>query len=242
MNLASDLSLHPWRSILIEESRVHIPNFLTPDSAHKIHDFLGNQEKWNLVFNQDGKHIDIDSSSEILWDEDQRSSFFDLVNAQATSQFQYLYKAIPIYDIYHQKLLPGNFLNKIFEFLNGENFLEFVRKLLNMPDIGFADAQATCFSPGHFLTTHDDKIIGKNRLAGFVLNFTPNWNTNWGGALQFLDSDDQIKQVFAPTFNAINIFTVPQPHSVSYVTPFAGAQRFSITGWLRAGKDPLGSH
>lgn len=241
MRLSSDLSPHPWRTILMEKSRVHIPNILTPDSAHEIHEFLKNQEKWNLVFNQDGKHIDIDSSSETLWDEDQRTSFFNLVNAQATSQFQYLYKSIPIYDIYHQKSLPGNFLNKIFEFLNGENFLGFMRKVLNIPDIGFADAQATCFSSGHFLTSHDDKVLGKNRLAAYVLNLTPNWNTNWGGALQFLDADGQIEQVFSPTFNAINVFKVPQPHSVSYVTPFAGTQRYSITGWLRAGKDPLRS-
>ena len=41
-----------------------------------------------------------------------------------------------------------------------------------------------------------------------------------------------------PTFNALNLFAVPQLHSVSFVPPFAGALRFSVTGWLRAGGAP----
>jgi Rps23 Pro-64 3,4-dihydroxylase Tpa1-like proline 4-hydroxylase len=31
----------------------------------------------------------------------------------------------------------------------------------------------------------------------------------------------------------MNIFRVPQLHAVSYVAPFARADRYSITGWLR---------
>ena len=35
-----------------------------------------------------------------------------------------------------------------------------------------------------------------------------------------------------PTFNTLNIFRVPADHSVSMVTPFAGAVRYAITGWF----------
>jgi Rps23 Pro-64 3,4-dihydroxylase Tpa1-like proline 4-hydroxylase len=31
----------------------------------------------------------------------------------------------------------------------------------------------------------------------------------------------------------LNIFAVPQPHSVTIVAPFAAAARYSVTGWLR---------
>ena len=39
---------------------------------------------------------------------------------------------------------------------------------------------------------------------------------------------------YAPVFNALNLMAVPQPHLVISVSPFAGASRYSITGWLRA--------
>jgi len=239
MKLSAELTPGPWRSIFDKRGRVQVPDLLSPESAHKLYECLSKQEKWNLVFNQDGKHTDIDADSELLWSDNQKQDFLKIVHTQATEHFQYLYKAVPVYDIYHKNLLPGHFLNELFEFINGEVFLGFVREVLDMPDIGFADAQATCFSAGHFLTSHDDDVQGKNRLAAFVLNLTPDWNTNWGGALQFINSKGDIEEAFSPTYNALNMFRVPQQHSVAYVTPFAGAQRFSITGWLRAGKDPL---
>ena len=53
-----------------------------------------------------------------------------------------------------------------------------------------------------------------------------------------LDDDGNIRAGLAPTFNALNIITIPQPHNVSFITPFAGAYRFAISGWLR--HDPAG--
>ena len=67
-----------------------------------------------------------------------------------------------------------------------------------MPDIEFADAQATCYTSGDFLNKHDDSAPGKNRLAGYVLNLTPAWNPNWGGALQFYDSHDNCVDTLVP--------------------------------------------
>jgi len=46
-----------------------------------------------------------------------------------------------------------------------------------------------------------------------------------------------IAQSFVPAFNALNLFAVPQPHSVGFVTPFAARRRYSVTGWLR-GREP----
>src|SRR5690606_24819670 len=103
-----------------------------------------------------------------------------------------------------------------------------------MEDIAFADSQATRFSAGHFLTTHDDDVAGKQRRAAYVLNLTPHWRTDWGGVLQFIDADGHVTAGLAPKFNALNLFRVPQQHAVSFVTPSAPSSRYSITGWLRA--------
>ncbi|MBL8647073.1 MAG: hypothetical protein JNL46_07435, partial [Sphingosinicella sp.] len=55
-----------------------------------------------------------------------------------------------------------------------------------------------------------------------------------GGLLMFHDENGGISRVLTPAFNSLRVFAVPVPHSVSYVAPFAGKQRVSVTGWLRA--------
>ena len=238
MRLAARAS--DWSAGLAEHRRVHVPDLLDQDSALQLHECLAGQEQWNLVLNRDGEHVDIGSDSVDLWDDAQRRQFNDIVFQQARDNFQYLYKAVPIYDIYHGGLLPGHFFNTLFEFLNGPEFLGFARELTGCADIGFCDAQATCYETGHFLTTHDDATAGKNRVAAYVINMTHDWNPNWGGALQFFDDEGNIQQGFTPSFNALNVFLIPQRHAVEYVTPFAGGSRLSITGWFRTGSDPGG--
>lgn len=241
MKLNDQASAKKWKATFLERGRIHIPDILSPESADEIYDCLSQQEKWNLVFLNDDEHMDIDADSLLQWDDSQMADFYKIVFAKARNGFQYLNKAIPIYDVYHKKLLPNHFINEIFEFLNSEEFLGFCRELTSEPNIGFADAQATCYSAGHFLNSHDDNVYGKDRVAAYVLNLTPKWDTNWGGALQFFGSDDHIEEAFTPKYNALNVFKVPKKHSVSYVAPFAEESRFSITGWLRTGKDPMAS-
>ena len=100
--------------------------------------------------------------------------------------------------------------------------------------IAFADAQATAYAPGDFLTGHDDAVGGKKRLAAYVFGLTPVWRVEWGGLLLFHGSDGDVDAGLAPRFNTLNVFAVPQTHSVSMVTREAPSRRYSITGWLRA--------
>lgn len=240
MQLNEQLAAKDWAGHYQAKGRVHIPNLLSDEAAAQVHHSLAQQEKWNLVFQRNNVHTDIDADSVTLWNDQQTADFNDIVHSQAERDFQYLNKAIPIYDVYHKQLLPGHFFNTLFEFLNCEEFLGFCRRVTNESDIGFADAQATCYSAGHFLNAHDDNVYGKDRVAAYVLNMTPRWDTNWGGALQFISDDGHIEEAYSPKFNALNIFKVPKSHSVSYVAPFASESRFSVTGWLRRGTDPKG--
>jgi SM-20-related protein len=230
-----------WAPQLKQQGYVHVDELLESESAYRLHNFLAEQKTWNLVFTRDGQAVDIGADSVDAWNLEQRHQFNDIVHGPAENGFQYLYKTIPVYDIYHRKLLPGSFFNTLFEFLNSEAFLNFGRELTGRPDIGFCDAQATCFEAGHFLTRHDDATDGKNRVAAFVLNLTCDWNPDWGGALQFYDDQGNIEAGFKPSFNALNVFRIPRKHSVAYVAPFAGGSRYSITGWFRTGEDPKGA-
>ena len=73
-----------------------------------------------------------------------------------------------------------------------------------------------------------------------MFNFTKLWERDWGGYLQFFNAAHDIEQAFRPIFNALNLFAVPQDHSVGLVSPFAYGKRYSITGWLRTDAPPEG--
>lgn len=220
------------------KGRIHIPAFLDDQSAKCISAAIERVPRWNLVFDAAGKHYDLDAAGAGSLPVEQRERLMSIVHDQAAKSFAYLFETCPIYDIYHSGSARDHPMTEAFEFLNSEIFISFMRRLTGASDISFADAQVTRYGPGHFLTTHDDAVEGKNRRAAFVLNMTPEWRADWGGHLNFFDAGGNIKEAYMPAFNAINVFSVPAAHSVGYVAPFAGARRISITGWLRAGRDP----
>ncbi|MEM7360157.1 MAG: 2OG-Fe(II) oxygenase family protein [Pseudomonadota bacterium] len=214
--------------------RVQIPEFLVSDSANKIHQALEEQSEWNLAWNNQGQHTDMSFTGVMNWTEEQRKTLEKRIHTQAEQGFQYCYSAIPIFDIYQNNLMPDHFFNEIYELFNDPGLLAMVRQITDLDAIRYTDMQATRFSKGHFLTEHDDNVKGKNRLAAFVLNLTPHWRDDWGGALIFPDQKGSESKSLFPKFNVLNIFAVPQKHLVSFVTPFAGAHRYSITGWFRS--------
>ena len=64
--------------------------------------------------------------------------------------------------------------------------------------IDLADAQASRYRPGHVLTAHNDVSPGKNRLYGYVLNFSRDWRADWGGNLVFYGDDGHIQHGWVP--------------------------------------------
>jgi SM-20-related protein len=216
-----------------DNGRVHITDILELASAKQIHSVLEKQQQWNLVFDNNGKHTDMDYLSVMEWNYEQKKTLSETIHHQAEQQFQYHFAAIPIFDIVRDNLLPGHFFNTIYKFLNSPEFIEYARLVTGMAEINYLDMQATRYSKGHFLNNHDDNVAGKNRLAAYVLNLTPNWKPEWGGSLVFPESSAE-GSVYFPSFNALNIFKVPQKHFVSAVSAFAPEHRYSLTGWLRS--------
>lgn len=220
-----------------ETGRIHIPDIMDLDGANQLLQALEAFEGWNLVFNSGSRHIDVYAEQLALMSEAQIREAHRIADTGATSGFQYIFKNYPIYDAYHEGICLTPF-DKIYDFLNSHTTLDLARTVTGHSDIAFADAQLTKFEAGHFLTTHDDNVDGKDRRAAFVLNLTPDWRTDWGGILQFVGQDGHLEGGFTPCFNALNIFSIPKPHAVSQVSSFASGARYSVTGWFRAGKDP----
>jgi Rps23 Pro-64 3,4-dihydroxylase Tpa1-like proline 4-hydroxylase len=155
---------------------------------------------------------------------------------RAKQGFQFLYEHRSVSDDPRVRAADASPVARFVDFLNSAAFLEFARRLTGQPDIVRADAQATRYRPGDFLTQHDDfdKTGRKLRRAAYVFNLTPRWQPDWGGQLQFIGPDGHVTEAWVPRFNALNVFAVPQPHSVSIVSPFAVGARYSVTGWLLA--------
>src|SRR5882672_3421917 len=213
--------------------RVHVANLLTTASAQRAYVSLASEVPWQLHVNDGERVYDLTAEQFAALPEASRDSMQEAIYAKAARGFQYLYENYPLSDIYAQQTQNDLYLMRIHEFLNSPRFLQYARQLTRIATIALVDAQATRYGTGHFLTCHDDQVTGKHRVAAYVLSLTPDWHADWGGILNFIDTDGHIAEGFVPRFNALNVFRVPQKHSVSCVAPFAPAGRFSITGWFR---------
>ena len=238
LHLASRDDVQLLKEAFSQQGRLQIPELLIESSADKIFQTLKSQNQWNIVWNDNGKHIDMDYAGVMQLPKQKLAQIQHTILEQARTAFQYFYANIPIYDIVQNQLLPGHFFHDIYHFINSKEVLDLIRQVTGNDQIAFADAQATRYSAGHFLTEHDDDVAGKGRVAAYVLNLTPNWKADWGGALVFPNTElSNSKQGFSdalfPSYNALNLFSVPQRHAVTMVSPFATQSRYAITGWFR---------
>jgi len=232
------LDAEALRDEYAREGRIHIADFLAAESARALHACLKSHEGWRLVINQDEKVFELDRVAQAELSPERRQQLDLAVYKGARAGFQYRFETIRIPDSAAERKAMPNVMVDFADFLSSPATLEFLKHVTGDKDIRFADAQATAYSPGHFLTTHDDDVSGKARRAAYVMNLTPAWSVDWGGLLMFQGGDGHVERAFVPTFNALNLFRVPAPHAVSVVAPFAAFRRYSVTGWLRAISPP----
>lgn len=214
-----------------ERRRLHVPDFLVSEDAERLFAHLRGSADWRLLVNQQDRLFELDRETQAALTPERKQALEQAVHAAARYGFQYLYESIRVPDDDEARAERGDALNDFARFLSSGEVLDFFRDV--GVDADFADAQATAYGLGHFLSAHDDAVEGKNRKAAYVFNLTPKWRPDWGGLLMFHRGDGHIAEALAPSFNALNLFAVPQPHSVSIVAPFAAARRYSVTGWLR---------
>jgi Rps23 Pro-64 3,4-dihydroxylase Tpa1-like proline 4-hydroxylase len=232
LNPAFDAEL--WAARFAATGRVHIPDFLVPEDAERLLLHLKGSDQWRLVVNQGDKLFELDRAAQQSLDEAGRAALERAVHAAARNEFQFMFETIRVPDAPEARRARGDLLSAFATFLSSPEMLGLLRTVTGMAAMEFADAQATAYGLGHFLTVHDDEVAGKKRFAAYVFNLTPTWRADWGGLLLFHRPDGHVAEALTPSFNALNLFAVPQPHSVSMVAPFAAYRRYSVTGWLRA--------
>ncbi|WP_353217319.1 2OG-Fe(II) oxygenase family protein [Sandarakinorhabdus sp.] len=217
------------------DGRVQIRDVLTEESAAAIADLLANHTPWGISWQagSDGPHKLRHDAAGALSQTDWQAIYGKLGAAQAEGQFGFIYTQYQAYDAYRQGWSAGPRHDQLFTGINSPAVIDLVREITALPQIAWADAQATLFGQQQFLSLHQD-ISDQNWLVAYVFSFaTVDWAPDWGGYLNFYNDDGDIIHGYRPRFNALNMFLVPRDHNVSYVPGFAPAARFAVTGWFR---------
>jgi SM-20-related protein len=220
--------LNQLKARLKQTGRVHVPNALAIGLANAIYDDLASYTDWRLVLNNDAATYELKAAQIAALKPADFEEFARGIEQSARSRFQYVYD---FFSVEAGGTDGSLFIKQVLDFLNGDVFLGFLCELTGEQRIRKINMKASRYRAGHFLTQHNDGLI-ENRLYAYVLNLTPSWRADWGGLLLFHDNDGHVVEGFNPVFNAINIFRVPQWHSVSMVTPSATKARYSLTGWM----------
>lgn len=228
-----DLDLPALASEFAAHGVLQIRDALRPEIADLLHDCLARQVPWSLAFRDQSGPRKLWSEELAALDTAGRRALDDEIYAIAREQFQFRYDSFMMVTAYKEKRHPELVLHRVIEQINSAEWLNAFRRITGYPQIRRADAQATRYVAGHFLRRHNDQNEEHGRLCAYVINLSRDWQADWGGLLQLLDSEGQVVRTLMPTFNTINLFRVPTEHCVSPVAAFATGARYAITGWLR---------
>lgn len=218
------------------DGRVQIRNLLTPESAANLRDIIARQTPWGIAWQAGpGGPQRIDARQIAVMPPPRQRELIDTIHRSAAKgEYAVRFTQYAILDAYLQAGAASGPHDLALEHLNDTPFLDLVREVTGIPELVKADAQATLYGPGDFLSVHNDSHVMEGWRVAYVLNLTSaDWQPDWGGYLNFLDEDGDVICGWKPRFNTLNLLRVPQLHQVTYVPPFAPRARYAITGWLR---------
>ncbi len=210
-----------------KEGKVRVKNFLNRDDAGKLLLCLHNDIAYNLTLVSNDKY---QSYTEAQW-RDMEANKKNTLNHEVMTNAA---KGIGfVYGRHAVKADESNeLLKRFYDWINSEAVLAWAREVSGFSEIKAASVQATRFMPGEFLTRHQDKVDSEGRKLAFVVNLPPSWHPDWGGLLQFYQTDGTPTESWSPEFNSLSLFDVKHIHSVTYVAPFALQPRYAISGWF----------
>lgn len=219
------------------DGRVQVRDFMTAETAKEVFTILATQTPWGIAWHSgkaEGAQALVASELHAGAQEKQNEIARATHQSAARGEYAFQFARYPIVDAYLGKWNEGSPQDLLLEYINAPDFMDFVREVTGMRELVKGDAQATLFAPGHFLGRHSDSHVAEGWKVAYVMNFCPpDWSPDWGGYLNFYDDEGDIVAGYRPRHNALNMFTVPRDHAVSFVPSYAPVGRFAITGWFR---------
>lgn len=215
------------------DKRINIKNFFSSDIAHSLSEAVASLD-YDYATYIDGIYQTLSERAIQTSSPEQLASLQSKVihHAQTGTGFWYGQARIDLPNHHEAKRIPP-ILHKLVETLNSQPMFEFIERVTQQNKLIYTSAQATRYSPGCFLTRHNDVVAREGRCIAYVLGLTEQWHPDWGGLLHFYQQNGAAKDFWVPTFNNLALFDVSHPHSVSFIAPFAKHFRYSITGWFR---------
>ena len=214
-----------------EAGRVRIYGLLE-DGAMQLYEHFLARTDWIHLINTESGILELDPAAKAALSPAEWAGIEAAAHARVKDYFQYRYEAVRVNAAEQERIHDP--LADFARFMQSAELLGFLRDVTGHDELAFTDGQATAYGPGDFLTGHDDDVAGKGRLAAYVYGLTPYWRLEYGGLLLFHGPHDRTAAGNVPRFNTLDLFRVPQQHSVSFVTPAAPHRRFAVTGWLRS--------
>lgn len=225
----------PWRARLRAEGRVQVEDFLQPEAAERLHACLAHEVPWTLALRDGAGPRTIAAADYAAMPSSEVAALLrGTAEGARDGTFRFAYDSYMMVRAYKEGRDPQLPLHRVLEFLNAPPYLQFCRALSGDERIRRVDAQATRYRPGHFLRQHTDEDAVEGRLYAYVINLSRDWTADWGGLLQFVDTNGRVTGSFLPRWNTLSLFAVPADHLVSMVMPWARHDRYAITGWWLA--------
>lgn len=232
--LNPDLDLAALAREYSEKRRVRVHGLLELEGVVELYHYLNENDGWWHMMNTPDGVLELDRATRAEMSAERLAEIDAEVHERARLGFQYRYEGLRVPEDEEDEDAGDDPLTAFGELMSSEPMLDMLRQVTGCSGLAFTDGHATAYGPGDFLTGHDDDVVGKNRLAAYVFGVTPQWRLEWGGLLLFHGDDNASASGNMPRFNTLDLFAVPQQHSVTMVTPAAPVRRFAVTGWLRS--------
>ncbi|CAN5463981.1 hypothetical protein BH10PSE1_BH10PSE1_17180 [soil metagenome] len=237
IHLSPDLDVATLARAFAIGKRLHIPGVLAAPGADAVANVLEAETRWKTTVAAGGAFLELPLNGRVAEDPAKQSWLDEAAVDGASPLTQYIFDTRRL-GLDRVGLDDGrdgqDAADAVVDWLNSPECLDFLRAVTGDDRIDLCDAQASRYRPGQVLTAHNDVSAGKNRLYGYVLNFSREWRADWGGNLVFYGPDGHIEHGWVPAFNALNLFVVPTRHAVTQVASFAPRDRLSIVGWVRS--------
>lgn len=210
-----------------QDGIVRIENFLQPSSSEDLSAYLHDTVAFENAFFLENANRQASDQEIAELPADKRRQLYQAIYQDAAKGSGFLYGRNKITS------QSAAQLSDVLALMNSEMMLDLMKKITAKTALTNADAQATRFRVGDFLTRHVDDVPGDTRQIAYVLGMSPFWHPDWGGLLQFFERNGTPTKAWAPMYNSLTFFDVTKVHSVTSIAPFSSKNRYSITGWFR---------
>ena len=186
-------------------------NFMDEFFIEKINNTILNDKEWLYTTNIGNDKIKHNNDIK-----SRRDNSLKLLNSSNFSYSKYEYKN------------DAPILKEIKEYLNSPNVLKEVSSLTGNKITKTTDIFISKFSPGDFLSVHNDTNLGR---YAFIIYLNRYWNRGCGGDLNLVTKENVHIPIY-PEYNKLVLMDIKSRELPHYINEVKCNNRYAITGWF----------